>query len=116
MDEQRAVDALYRRIELLEGKERAPDKAMLERVSECERAMKRLDLEMASWYDKFRALYNRLAKREQRERDEESTPPEVSGQLNRQEAPAGALPFAPNNYEPPAVPVTAELAARFKRW
>jgi hypothetical protein len=114
-NEQRAVDAIYRRLQLLEAhRDKAldgADPALLERLTKLEarldRDLKGLEIEWTSWYDKFRQLYNRLAKRKSRGQNEDEEAQETVEATNGAEPP-------PDPYQPPEVASTSHLARRFR--
>lgn len=109
-NEQRAVDAIYRRLQLLEGRAEKPSD-LAPRVAQLEarldKELKAFEVEWTSWYDKFRQLYNRLAKRRSRDQEEQDEALEPVTATNGHEAP-------PDPYQPPSVAPTAHLARRMR--
>lgn len=81
-----------------------PDPELEQRVSRLEGRMKSIEVEWDEWFDKYRRLYARLAKRVQQQReDDETASQDAPGPLFSHQAGVGV----PSQ--------SAHLAARFRR-
>lgn len=86
--------------------ERELDRALRDRVEELERRWKAVEVEWDEWYDKFRRLYARIAKRV--EREGEAAPDAAE---SRQDAPQSTIPRAVG-YDRPYIPSVHPKAGR----
>ena len=82
------------------------------RVADLEREWKAVEVEWISWFDKYRRLYGRIAKRAEREEADHQD----DATQSRHDAPEGTNGAGGHRYPSRAPPTpSAHLAARFRR-